>query len=672
MNAGYGVGQVSVRGLMVAAFFCGFTQVGAWASGPVKDVASSAGVNEELAGAHLRLGVEFFLTGELDVAIREFREAVRQRPGYAEAYHNLGVTLAKAGDVSGAIVAWEEAERLAPAVVSTRYRIAALVSYNFGVSRLHDKQLPAAMEQWREAVRLQPNLVEAHYALGLGYVAAGNPLPAVAYFQQALHWAPDWSKAHEGLGFAYYESHDFGLAREAWLRAKELNPLEPSVYANLGLLAVQEGNFQEGIDYSRKALDLKPTLGAAHFNLGMALFRKGEEEESFKSFEAAWRLDSSLASAPLLMGIVKSHQGQWASAATLWRKALRRYPSSPERVWLRFNLGLALSMMGNAQDAISEFRLVVQELPAWAPGWAQLGQTFMGLHQWDQAVRAFQKAAESDPQSAYLPYAMGRALLEQGRVDEAGQAFWRAVKLEPSFIDAQYQLGLVLHAQHLLVEAAEPLRLAAEDGLHHAQGLLASMYANGSGVDRNLPEAMLWWFRHGQTTTDTTVPSSGSQELSRLRGALYSHRLSDADRQEVLAGFDLIRQELTRPESLPVFSGISMNGDLNWDSLQPSPAGLSWVIQMALALDGRAQDTLVRWYEQGEFKHMAQSDPPIQEYFLLTGKEGNPLSCQVIQRTLQSQQSGHLSMSTLVSTWESVWRSCQAASSVPQLTKKRP
>ena len=123
---------------------------------------------DEFSEAHLRLGVDFYLTNELEVAIREFREAVRQRPGYAQAYHNLGVTLAKTGDLAGAVAAWSEAERLDPLVVSVRYRTPALVAYNHGVSLLLNKRLTEAMDQWEEALRWQPDFIEAHYALGMG------------------------------------------------------------------------------------------------------------------------------------------------------------------------------------------------------------------------------------------------------------------------------------------------------------------------------------------------------------------------------------------------------------------------------------------------------------------------------------------------------------------------
>ena len=80
----------------------------------------------DAAEEHLRLGVEFFLTDELDVAIDEFREAAHQNADYAEAYHNLGVALAKTGDLTGAIATWTEVERLDPRGVSLRISLPAL------------------------------------------------------------------------------------------------------------------------------------------------------------------------------------------------------------------------------------------------------------------------------------------------------------------------------------------------------------------------------------------------------------------------------------------------------------------------------------------------------------------------------------------------------------------
>src|SRR5690606_12477062 len=118
------------------------------------------------AKAHLQLGVDFFLTDELEVAIDEFQEAIRMHPEYPDAYHNLGVALAKAGDLTGALAAWSEAERLDFPAGSLRYHLPALISYNYGISLVRQGRLEQAMQQWKAALRMQPDFSEAHYALG--------------------------------------------------------------------------------------------------------------------------------------------------------------------------------------------------------------------------------------------------------------------------------------------------------------------------------------------------------------------------------------------------------------------------------------------------------------------------------------------------------------------------
>ena len=226
---------------------CLFAWTPSWGL-PDEVIDSSTPENVDEAKEHLRLGIDFFLTEELDVAIDEFREAVHLQANYADAYHNLGVALAKTADLHGAITAWTEAERLDPETFSLRYSLSALVAYNYGVSLVRAGKLVLAMKEWKAALRMQLNFPEAHYALGLGFLTKQNPAVATAHFQSTLSWAPNWVQAHAALGMAHYESHEYDLARAVWLKALALNPDEARTYANLGLLAVQEGNYQEAIE----------------------------------------------------------------------------------------------------------------------------------------------------------------------------------------------------------------------------------------------------------------------------------------------------------------------------------------------------------------------------------------------------------------------------------------
>jgi tetratricopeptide (TPR) repeat protein len=609
---------------------------------------------QDSAEEHLRLGLDFFLTDELDVAIDEFREAARQRPAYADAYHNLGVALAKTGDLTGALAAWSQAERLDVQAVSLRYHLSALVSFNYGISLVRDGRLKEAMEQWQGALRIQPDFPEAHYALGLGYVAAGNSVPAIAHFQETLHHASDWPEVYEALGLAYYESHEYVLAEQAWRQALALKPDLPKVHANLGLLRLQEGNYQEAIRHSRDALTLQPELVAAQYNIGVALFAKGDEAASVQSLEMALSLDSRLTSARLLLGVVWSRMGNWGKAASIWRDALRQDPFAPDPdgVWLHYNLGLAMTAMGNVDEAVTEFLAVAGQRPEWAPGWSQLGSAFMAKRQWGRAVDALETAARLQPAWAHLHFSIGKAFAEQGKLSQAVDSLQRAVELEPRFVNAWFHLGVVLRAQNRSNEAVEPLRLAAEGGSSEAQSLLASMYANGSGVDRNMPLAMLWWFRSSHMSISDEITQTAKDQLSHLRHGLHRHLFSPNDRQDVLTGFGLIRQDLHRLAPLGRLSAQVVNGEVTWNHVTPTGPVLAWVIEHALALDRSAQDKLHAWYVEGEVGLLVPGDPQIRSYFIRTAKEGDPFSCQVV-RTFAADSStpSHLD-------WQTVLKGC--------------
>ncbi len=593
---------------------------------------SSPSVNSsDTAEAHLRLGVDFYLTHELEAAIDQFRTAADQQPGYAQAHFNLGTALAKNGHLKGAMTAWSKARELDPQHFSLTYRFPALIAYNYGISLLKEGHLSAAMKEWGKAIEIQPHFAEAHYALGLAWVARKNPVPAVGHFREALHWAPSWVSAYEGLGLAHYDSNEFDLAREAWNQALTIHPQAARAHAYLGMLSIQEGNFRLGLTASQKALQLTPELPSAHFNSGLASFHLGETAAAVRSLHRALSLDPSLSSAWVLLGRVWSQEGNWSRAIRNWRKALGQADTDSLKVELHFHMGLGLQAMGNISQALNEFHWVVTHRPEWAQGWVQLGQTYLSLHRWKLALVALTKAADLQPQWGHLHYGKGMALVKQEQWDAAVQALEKAIEVEPSYVEAQYRLGLVLRTQNRLEEALRVIEQAATGGSQEAQILLASMYANGSGGDRNVPLAMLWWFRGSEEDLDDDGHTIGRQQLSRIRREFYANRLTSTDQQDVLTGFELIRQDLERSPMVTPAGSPGTNQDSTFEGRAPSRSLLRWVINRALALDKEAQETLLTWYYQGMAEERGSVPSRIQEYFLQTAKEGNVFSCEAIK-----------------------------------------
>ena len=595
----------------------------------------------EQAEEHLRLGVDFFMTHELDVAIGEFREAARLYPGYADAFHNLGVALAKSGKLKGAIAAWTKAQRLDPGGVPLHYHTSALVSYNYGVSLLHQEKLEKALAQWRKALGIQPDLAEAHYALGLGYLLKGNAQQAASKFQEVLYWEPKWAEAHFQLGVAYYESRELFSAEREWRQALELKSDFAEAVSNIGLIRLLEGNIPEATQSFRQAIGLQPDLASAHFNLAVALATEMNWESTLEPLETFLGLQPNVVDAWMLRGVVWTKVGQWSKAVSDWRKGMQMHPTTDQAALLHYNLGVALSMMGNRQEAIGEYSLALIYRPQWPEVLYHLGVAHLSTKDSARAAIAFNQVIDLRPYWAHAYFNLGKAHYRLGAVSKAFEAYERAVQLEPGFSDAHYRLGITLRAHGRSSEAFGHLEAAAQGGLLEAQALLASMYANGSGVGRNLPKAMVWWFRAASTDSLADAAVNARAQLSQLRGKAHRDQAQlEETGEEILNGFAQIRQAL-RQEAL-TRTGYTSKKGLGRQLIRRGKAGeaVPVLIQEALALDEPAQDQLERLYFRGIKDKLKPHDSRIFRYFLDSAKEKNPKSCKVLEKIVSREGSG--------------------------------
>jgi len=135
------------------------------------------------ARRHYDTGNSLLKQRKLSAAVKEFREAVRLKPDYAEAHFGLGF----------AIQEQEEYQQFAE-------------------------------KEYREAIRLKPNYPEAHYMLGCLLVVERKYDVAVQEYREAIRLKPDYLWAIEELA----KTLDGGPlmrrmeARPLWERALKL------------------------------------------------------------------------------------------------------------------------------------------------------------------------------------------------------------------------------------------------------------------------------------------------------------------------------------------------------------------------------------------------------------------------------------------------------------------
>jgi tetratricopeptide (TPR) repeat protein len=161
-----------------------------------------------------------------------------------------------------------------------------------------------------------------------------------------------------------------------------------------------------------------------------------------------------------LLGVSLSLLGQAERALSELGRALELNPKYVEALIHR---GLVLNELGRTDEAQESFGQAAENLARPAGGLpapiaaqlanrhAELGESYAAAGALSRAIQQYESALELGPDFHDLRYRMARLLLEAGRPLEAREALEQVVRARPSFVDAEAALGL---AHYLSGDAA--------------------------------------------------------------------------------------------------------------------------------------------------------------------------------------------------------------------------
>ncbi|MHC4141691.1 MAG: tetratricopeptide repeat protein [Planctomycetota bacterium] len=156
-----------------------------------------AAIRIDPPATHLKKQARFNLAatlaelGEGDLAIRHYREVLRDYPQDVEARSNLGVVLAGQGRNEEALQELKEAIRLAPDHAESQYNLGLLLA---GQGRLAEATL-----HFRRAVESQPTDARFLNNLGTALAQQGRLDEAIRYLSRAVEIDPDHTSARRNL-----------------------------------------------------------------------------------------------------------------------------------------------------------------------------------------------------------------------------------------------------------------------------------------------------------------------------------------------------------------------------------------------------------------------------------------------------------------------------------------
>jgi type IV pilus biogenesis/stability protein PilW len=201
------------------------------------------------------------------------------------------------------------------------------------------------------------------------------------------------------MGVTYLDQRNLPMAMRELTRAAELDPGNPEVEMMLGMTYQARGDSGKAEEHLRRAIDMKPDYADAHNNLGIVLASQKRWDEAVREFGTA--AENVLYATPewayYNIGEAERMRNEPSRAEEAYRKALRtndRYAPA------YLGLASALGERGNWEEAAAVLARCVQRLPDYAPGWMELGRTYVRLKRPGDAANAFNQvlAVSSDPE----------------------------------------------------------------------------------------------------------------------------------------------------------------------------------------------------------------------------------------------------------------------------------
>jgi Flp pilus assembly protein TadD len=152
-----------------------------------------------------------------------------------------------------------------------------------------------------------------------------------------------------------------------------------------------------------------------------------------------------------------AHKQQYQDAVAKWREAVKL---DPDDARAHFQLGFALSQLGQRDEGIAEYRESARLEPRNAATWSNLAIAVQAKGLLDEAIEDYRRSLEIDARNARAHTNLAVALLQAGRVEEGVEHCRRALEIDPKDGDAHNALAIVLARQGSLDEAITQLEQA--------------------------------------------------------------------------------------------------------------------------------------------------------------------------------------------------------------------
>jgi tetratricopeptide (TPR) repeat protein len=315
-----------------------------------------------------------------------------------------------------------------------------------------------AIEEYKAALNADPGSASLSDALADLYFRAGRTREAEATARELLKSAPDDVDAHKLLGHIYL--------REISEAQNAVSSTSPS------------GNLlDQAITEYEKIVSLLPKSVEDRMVLGNLYTVKHEPQKAEEQFKIAQGIDPDSEDVVLNLARLYAESGDVEHAA----KVIDAVPVQDRSSKMEFALGAAYDQLKQTKNAIAAYERAADMEPDDTRTMGALAQALLNDNQLDEALKEFRSLSEADPDDIEALVHVSEIQRRQGKYEDALATIRKAIKKEPDSLEAGYNEGLLLDVLGRYDESAQVYEHMV-DLTSHANGAYTSEEKNNRGI----------------------------------------------------------------------------------------------------------------------------------------------------------------------------------------------
>src|SRR6202453_5282449 len=306
-----------------------------------------------------------------------------------------------------------------------------------------------------------PDRASSYYHYGLAHlyedmaVNAGRSdyaTQAVEQYKLALDADPNSKLLQDGLANLYFK---LGRIREAVTAAQDQvskNPEDVEAHSLLGkvylrslgdMQSPQSGQMlQLAIAEYEKLAQLKPNDVETHLLLGQLYGLNHDSTKAEAQFKEAQKIDANSEEVALNMARLYSEEGESKRAA----EVLSAIPVDDRTARIEFALGASYEQSHQLKDAIAAYHRALDQDPDNLDTERGLANALLSDGQLDEALKILNVIVAAEPQDAQSQIHISEIERRQGHYDEALATLEKAKPLAPEALDLIYNEALIYDA----------------------------------------------------------------------------------------------------------------------------------------------------------------------------------------------------------------------------------